>query len=96
MVSSMRSLVIAGLLLCGCHKDTQQSCIPVLLTVKNEGVKIAVKHQTGGPIDFGTGPLTRATGVCLGDTVQLTDGQRFYEESIQFGEPHEERVIALK
>jgi hypothetical protein len=92
MVSFMRSLLIAALLLCGCHKD----CVPVLLTVKNPGVNVMVVHRTGAPTDLGTGPLNRVSGVCVGDAIKLTDGQRVYEELLAYGEPMEEKVIALK
>jgi hypothetical protein len=90
----MRSLLVAGLLLCGCHKD--KDCVPVQLTVRTSGVKVTVKHPNGATAELGTGPLTRASGACLGDIVHLSDAQRTYEESIQFGEPMEEKVIALK
>jgi hypothetical protein len=92
----MRPLLIAALALCGCRKGNDKDCIPVLLTVKNAGVQVTVKHGTAAPVDMGTAPLARASGVCAGDTVVLADGQRVYEESIQFAEPMEEKVIAFR
>ncbi len=68
--------------------------MPVLITVSTPGVRVKVlgtwEHL---PVNLGTGPISLVKGACVGDTIEVTDGVKRYQESIQFGEPYEQRVI---
>jgi hypothetical protein len=73
-----------------------REAVPVLVTVPTKGAEVRVVHPWWHTSHLGTAPLKLAPGARVGDTVQLEDGARTYQESIQFGEPMGERVIQMR
>ena len=86
--------LIAALSLCACHRHPD--CVPVVLTVRSTPEARVTLVKSGVPAELGTTPLSKANGACVGDTVRLTTGSSAYEESIQFGQIGEEKVIEKK
>jgi len=71
-----------------CHE-----AVPVRISVPTPGAEVWVVRPWWHTSHLGTGPLTLASGAHVGDTVEVKDRGRTYEETIQFGEPGGERTL---